>query len=605
MDMKQISNILTVLAAAALTVTSCFNLEEKAYDRLDKDLFYEKEVGLQSGLAAIYYDIQQPVEHFFWLNEVSGDQIAWRVWNGGTWGWDEGEKFVLSSHTWTEQAPVIRKAWEGTWSTIGLCNQYLYDIKGKTGADFGITDEELAVYVAEARTLRAWAYLKVFDLWGGVIPLNTLSAEETVDLPQSESKVQGSFDAGCNSIYDFISTELDESLEALPVNSLFHMNQAANRVLKARLLINAKVYINEDHYADCAKICEDILADKYGKYQLAKDYREIYSYGNEACKELIFAYAWDLAYTPHGTYNMRNFPYIAYNSLDCLGFSGSHPDAGAWNCVIVSPSFDNSGKVRPTGGTDGGRSFITYYGDKLGAVYERMNKKDLRRGPFQCDENGNWSGLFLMGKQYLYGTNKAAEADADRPGQDLVYVDQVGQFLQKGHALEDVQSPRWGETNSGYRLIRYPVYPDAFGINFINIHDVQIRLAEVYYMLAECNLNGVSTSQNAKELVNNVRKRYFTEADWVSIKDQPGPGFTTFDKDWMLSEWGLEFLGEGERRRTDLRRFDKFTQGQWWFFGRGSEANLYPAKRDRKYEWYPLPITALSVNSGLEQNPNY
>ena len=600
--MKNITKILTVLAAA-FAVSACFNLEEKAYDRLDKDLFYSDEVGLQSALAAIYYDAQIPVEHFYGLNEYSADQIAWRVWNGGSWGWDEAEKFVLSTHTWTEQSAIIEKAWSGTWSTIGLCNQLLYDLRDRKGADFGISDEAFAGYIAEARTLRAWSYLKVFDLWGGVIPLNTKAPEECEELPQSESKVQGSFEGGCRSIYEFISSELDAALDALPLNSVNHMNQAANRVLKARLLLNAKTYIGEDHYADCARICEDILGGKYGKYSLATDYREIYSDGNENCKEIIFAYSWDVANTPAAAYNMRNFPMMAYNSLDILGFSGSHPDAGAWNCVIVAPSFDNSGKRLATGGSEGAKSFVTDYGDKLGAVYERMNKKDVRRGPFVCKEDGTWSGLFLMGPQYIYGTKKAAEADADRTGQALVYVDQVGQFLELGRALEDVQSPRWGETNSGYRLIRYPIYPDACGINFINIDDVQMRLAEVVYMLAECNLNGVATSSDAKTLVNSVRQRYFSAADWASIKDQPGPGFTSFDKDWMLSEWGLEFLGEGERRRTDLRRFDKFTQGQWWFFGRGSEG--YPAKRDRKYEWYPLPVSAISVNPGLEQNPNY
>ena len=70
----------------------------------------------------------------------------------------------------------------------------------------------------------------------------------------------------------------------------------------------------------------------------------------------------------------------------------------------------------------------------------------------------------------------------------------------------------------------------------------------------------------------------------------------------MLNEWGKEFIGEGNRRRTDLRRFDKFTQGQWWFFGR---AENYPAKRDRKFEWFPLPSSALLVNPGLQQHPDW
>ena len=63
-----------------------------------------------------------------------------------------------------------------------------------------------------------------------------------------------------------------------------------------------------------------------------------------------------------------------------------------------------------------------------------------------------------------------------------------------------------------------------------------------------------------------------------------------FDMDRMLSEWGLEFFDEGHRRRTDLRRFDKFTQGQWWFFGRATEVGYdLPAKRTASTSGSPFP----------------
>ena len=166
-------------------------------------------------------------------------------------------------------------------------------------------------------------------------------------------------------------------------------------------------------------------------------------------------------------------------------------------------------------------------------------------------------------------------------------------------------SPRWGETNSGIRLVKYPIYNNGDKCNFKNIDEVEFRLAEAYYNVAECEMRK-GNADVAKEYVNEVRKRYFSVSDWNQVKDEPGPGFTSFDNDWMLSQWGLEFLGEGRRRRTDLRRYDKFTQGQWWFFGRATEDGVdLPAKRNRKYEWYPLPESALSVNPGLIQNPNY
>jgi hypothetical protein len=166
-------------------------------------------------------------------------------------------------------------------------------------------------------------------------------------------------------------------------------------------------------------------------------------------------------------------------------------------------------------------------------------------------------------------------------------------------------SPRWGETNSGVRFIKYPFFPTAAAIDVREADNVEFRLGEVVYTLAECKLRA-GDAPGAKSLVNQIRVRYYSSTDWTTAKDRLSRGFTAIDKDWMLSEWGLEFLDEGRRRRTDLRRFDKFTQGQWWFFGRATDTGAsLPEKRDRKYEWFPLPEAALSVNPGLVQNPNY
>ena len=152
--------------------------------------------------------------------------------------------------------------------------------------------------------------------------------------------------------------------------------------------------------------------------------------------------------------------------------------------------------------------------------------------------------MFLKGEiKANLGTGEALKADADRDGQSLVYVDQVGTFLNKGRNLEVVMSPRWGETNSGVRLVKYPIYPSSAGIDFQDIDEVEFRLSEVVFMLAECKMRA-GDSNGAKELVNSVRQRYFSSSDWATVKDQPGPGFTQFDMDWMLSQWGLEFLCE-------------------------------------------------------------
>lgn len=200
------------------------------------------------------------------------------------------------------------------------------------------------------------------------------------------------------------------------------------------------------------------------------------------------------------------------------------------------------------------------------------------------------------GKDHLAGD--PILADADRNEKPLIYVDQVGQFSgttsDVAHPVEKVESPRWGQTNSGYRLMKYPMYPAETGIDYQEISEVEFRFAEVVYTLAECKMRK-GDADGMKTLVNSVRGRYFAGA----ITDNVAASWTP--EEWMLHQWGLEFLGEGRRRRTDLRRFDKFTQGEWWFFGQTE----FPAKRDRKYEWFPLPQVALGVNPGLKQTPGY
>ena len=584
--------------AVSLSSVSCFDLEEEVFDRVDASIYYSDENSVKGAVAAIYEKaVKSYIEYFWYLQEFSADQIAWRSWNGGLWGYDEAEKFVLSSHTWTADSKIIRQTWETAWTSIGLCNNVIYDLEKIDAGSIGMTPTSLESYISEVRTLRAWAYYNIFEIWGGALPLNISVSS---DVPPSADP---DFDTSCKKIYNFIVTELDESVGTLKKNEVNRMNQAANRMIKARMLLNAEVFIKENHYEECAQLCEEIIGGTYGTYELADDYRDIYSINNTSCPEVILAFAYEDG-KMEGAW-MRDMPFLPYNIWEYTGEPLSKQDG--WNCCCLAPSYDNSGNVLPTGGTDGGVCFLDApYNDKLGAVYERFSDKDIRKSNFVCDDAGNYSGMFLKGEvKANMGTGEALKADADRDGQSLVYVDQVGTFLNNGRALETVMSPRWGETNSGVRLIKYPMYPATTGYSFKDIDEVEFRLSEAVFMLAECKMRN-GDANGAKELVNSVRERYFSSTDWTTEKDNPGRGFTAFDMDWMLNQWGQEFLCEGRRRRTDLRRFDKFTQGQWWFFGRATESAFdLPAKRDRKYEWYPLPSSALLVNPGLVQNPNY
>ena len=596
--MKSKKNYLIILALFGLSMTACLDLGEEVFDRVDSSIYYQDESSVKSAVASIYgTGALSYIEYFWYLQEFSADQLAWRTWNGGLWGWDEAEKFVLSSHTWTPDSKIIRQTWETAWTTIGLCNTLIEDLESLDPANLRMSEAKMQTYIAEVRTLRAWAYYNIYEVWGGALPLNISAGSE---IPGSAST---DFDEGSQIIFNFLIEELDASVDNLTKNSVNRMNQAVNRIIKARLLLNAELFIKQPMYDECALLSQEILNNKYGDYTIADDYRTNFSIENVNSPEVIMAFSFEVGQL-NGVW-MRNMPFLPYNIWDYFG--GTYNQSG-WNCTILTPSFDNSGTVLPSGGTTSPKSFLEApYNDKLGAVYERFDNRDIRKQNYMYDEGtSNYKGMFLKGEiKANYGKGDPLKADADRDGQNIVYVDQVGTFLGKGRELETVMSPRWGETTSGLRLVKYPIYPSSAGIDFQDIDEVEFRLAEVVYMLAECKMR-TGDSNGAKELVNSVRQRYFSASDWTVVKDQPGPGFTEFDMDWMLSQWGLEFLSEGRRRRTDLRRFDKFTQGQWWFFGRVTEdGKEIPAIRDRKYEWFPLPSSALMVNPGLVQNPNY
>ena len=593
---KNILKSIAGLVAASLAATGCFDMEEHPFTMLSPDNYFTDESSVKQVIANIYAQEQGDLSEFYWYaQELTADQIAWRSWNGGSWGWDSADKFVLSTHTWTPLSNYVNRIWSGAWTAIGLCNNFIADINSVGPEGVGLSQEKFDAYIAEVRTFRVYCFYNIFEVFGGVIPLSISADTET--LPQSAC-AGTTFEEGCRKVCDWMLSELDETNGLLPVNgSVNRCTQAMNRMLKMRILLNSEIFTGEPRFDECKLLAKDIIDGKYGTYSLADNYQEIYSANNDTeCKEIIFAFSSDRTYNTKST-NMRNGPFMNYtfaSYFDCITVHSG------WNCCAVTPSFDNSSNfydqcVETV--TDGEE--VTYsikaemydkeqavcfldppYNDKLGAVRERFDPRDIRlvKPYFNGASPTDWGGIFMEGViRDHYGTGDVQLADADRNGMPLVYVDQIGNFQGKGnHPLQTVENPR------------------------------------------ECLLRE-GDAAGAKEWVNEVRERYFSPEDWengttladgrvlIGARDQAPRGFSSeFDMDRMLSEWGLEFFDEGHRRRTDLRRFDKFTQGQWWFFGRATETGYdLPAKRDRKYEWFPLPDRALTSNPGLVQNPYY
>lgn len=120
------------------------------------------------------------------------------------------------------------------------------------------------------------------------------------------------------------------------------------------------------------------------------------------------------------------------------------------------------------------------------------------------------------------------------------------------------------------------------------------RLADAYLMYAEAVARGGAGDQSkALEYVSALRTR--AGADAVTAADVSNINF-------YLPERARELYWEGWRR-TDLVRFNSFTQNYNWTWKGGTQTGVM--NHDAKYNLYPLPAGELSVNSQLKQNPGY
>ena len=118
------------------------------------------------------------------------------------------------------------------------------------------------------------------------------------------------------------------------------------------------------------------------------------------------------------------------------------------------------------------------------------------------------------------------------------------------------------------------------------------RLADVYLMEAEAFLRGGTgiTRAEALGLVNALRQRAYGDTSG-DVADGD------FKLDLIIDERGRELYHEAVRR-TDLRRFERFTSNSYIWQWKGG--TLSGRAVGDKYNIYPIPAAELSANTNLK-----
>ena len=561
MKLKHI--IAVTVGAAALCAPSC-DLDEKFYSEVTPDTFFTSP-------ESTYAVLCRPFTHWKWyigadrwyLQELTTDEMVCPK-RGSDW-YNSGEYYRLHYHTWSPDDRFVVNTYDGTTGGISRALEAKSDLQGVDYNAIGLNDAVKADHINQLNAITAYFYMRGLDYFGGMPIYYSVDDDLCARSTARET-------------YAHIETLLKDAIPALSKKTTLgasedgYIKQAAAAALLAQLYFNAVAYIGEEHFDECAEICRDIIGGVYGTYELDKTWYGPHCFDNNTSPEVIWTVPSENSKVEWNWYFKYFYHYSAYEyfGIETAGYNG----------FMLTPSLDPQGR------------YYTQW--KLGNPYQKFNDKDLRKKPYRYLGSRKYEGMFLVGDQTIANSpTQQCLGQKEYSGKVINLVDQVARFSEVGTKYNSVaeltSTMADGEENSGVRLVKAPQPNLDDKLLRWNPDCPVIRLSEIYYMLAECELRA-GDKKTAAGLINQVRGRNFEGGA------DPNPVTAdNLDEYRMLDEWMTEFLGEG-RRRTDLIRWDKFVTESWWD---------HTPLNDKNKNLFPIPNSAISANNLIEQNPGY
>lgn len=576
---------------AFLVLSSC-NLDPEYYSEVAPSTFYDNPERVYQRLASPYihvtYNEGMGFNNSPWalLQEFTTDEVCMPV-RGGDW-YDGGYYLRPQKHDFTPTTAGINSAWQAVGSGVSKALDVKADLQKYVDFEKMFPEDPQGTkdnIYAQLDVLIAFCYLRGLDFFGGCTIYTSM--DETELKPRSTDK----------ELFGHIEKLLKDALPKLSIKTdpaaiqTGNVDQGVAASILARLYFNAEAYINVDMYDECATLCQEIISGKYGTYNLANSFQEIFGWGNETCGEIIWTVPSDNTYRKLDAGNYIHS--LHYNSKVTL----NNMEMEAFNGHCLMPGVDGYGKSyfadKPTTAeeiansgyiTPGGKPGVSENATKLGSPFRKFEDADLRKQQYEYKGGGEYTGMFLIGFQ------KGCTGDREYKGQEISFVDQLAYMNQYG-TESFKEGIDYAEENSGIRLMKFSPVPTSDDKSlWYNPDRPIIRLTEIHYMLAECKFRK-GDKAGAANIINDIRKRYFENGN------DTNPVPNDFDHYRLLDEWMIEFIGEN-RRRTDLIRWDEYTNGKWF--------DHEPDGADKSYyNRFPISLEAMGANNLLEQNPGY
>jgi hypothetical protein len=547
------------LMTTIVVMSSCHKLDVPVVSALTPEVFPTSQSQFNAVMGPIYTQLRSDFSIGYWQVQSHTTDESVQPAYGGNW-FDGGRFMELHYHTYNKDNPLLNGNWSYFSNMIGISNQILFILRD---APEGQAKRQS---IAEMRTMRAFAYWGMMDLFGNV-PIDTVYGSKELQT-NSERAV----------VFSFIESELKASIPNLSTASGAVMygkpNQYVAQTLLAKLYLNAVVYTGSPRWNEAIAACDAVLTagggSLYAFEPRASYLRMFYPQNGPANKEIIFAIPYDAStsngYQFHARYDLNRNLGIRYL------YSGSTPGTNV-NPIINQTTGGGLVHNKPSGPRMTWPEYFANFNDP----------NDIR--------NQQW----LSGKQF-WADGTPIMVRTTKKGYDQFYSPADGGAsvtyhleLSAGPALR--QNPATFDCgndeiawNMGTRNIKF--FPDFTNPTSRNQNnDVPIfRYSDVVLMKAEAILRGGTATggQTALGLVNSLRANRTTSAPWTAV---------TLDN--IYAERARELAWE-TWRRNDAIRFGKY-EDRWGF-----KTDATPSKRI-----FPIPQGAINTNPKLKQNPGY
>lgn len=573
---------IALYAAIAAVCGGCESLDYTPGDQMSGQTFWQTEDHARQAAVGMYAAMKEPwcfgMEFTFDMCSDLAD---------GTSPWAD----VSRGDAFSSNSSGVQNHWQYLYELVHRANTVIRNVAGMP-----ISQQTIDRVTGEARFLRAMAYFRMLNCWGGV-PYY----DETCDINEEFAHLDAPR-CTADELRGYILDDLTDAIRKLPVS--WDAADLGRATKGAAYALRGKVYLFNRQWDEAVADFEEIVYNKtnnYG-YSLHPDYNDLFRlYNGRHSDEMIFSiqsidgntagYALDIVSYFGNKSTMR---LIAGNRIvpsTTLVDMYENPDGSQFDWDDVFPGF-NAGDSQMRRrlmcvAIDQGSAEVT---STLGSDTTKVMDAYRLRDPRLClnvitpysHYLGTDAGSSPMDKQFVL-------ADPTKGGAPM----EAMAFIRNSEGWNSYFWRKWIPTGNldGY-WGEYTRTPYEFPL---------IRLGDVLLMLAEAYNESGATDKAVIEL-NKVRERVGMPGldsgpAWLAVNGKEDMA------ERIRRERAFELAGEGQRY-WDLKRWgllEQSVKNATDIFG----DLMYTRTYQERHQLWPIPLVEMERNLSLTQNPGW